>query len=296
MTATISRDREATKREVAATDWLGPGPRMRLLITAILFAGVACADDIPSREMQSECPAISNQPVCEFRNGWLFRLGAIMQVYRQDGRFAFNVKARISDAAVDTDGSLIVAQPDRGIAMFDRAGRQTAFIDTKYFSPERIAVAPDHSIWVLGRGDDMILRKYSREGTLLGSWLPRSDPGGSATSLIASGTRIAAIVDSREIIELDLSGKVLGRMHLDRADFLNFALTSDGNLYTWDQTLMPYGGLILLDPVTGTSTKLESPGHQYLMIGADGNNLVYREPSDGAGNGVKVAWFHQPAR
>ncbi len=29
------------------------------------------------------------------------------------------------------------------------------------------------------------------------------------------------------------------------------------------QTLMPYGGLVRLDPVTGNSTKLETPGHYY---------------------------------
>jgi hypothetical protein len=57
---------------------------------------------------------------------------------------------------------------------------------------------------------------------------------------------------------------------------------------------MPYGGPVQLDPVQGTSTKLESPGHYYGLIGADGNNLVYQGSGDGPGDGMNLVWFSQP--
>jgi hypothetical protein len=86
----------------------------------------------------------------------------------------------------------------------------------------------------------MILRKYTRDGNLLGSYLPRStfphpglEPGsgGDPTSLMAAGDRIVVIAysgetgSSREVIELNSDGSVLGRMHLNRPDFHNFALS-----------------------------------------------------------------------
>ena len=299
---------------------------MRLLISAILFSGFACAADIPIREVQTECPEVSGQRVCEFRSGQLFRFDPIMRVYGTDGRFAFNVPIRIpniestpvNDVAVDSDGTLVMAVGGSqlnsgGIAVVDANGMQTSFIDTTPFIPAHVALAPDHAVWVLGgepkRRGYMILRKYTRGGQLLGSYLPRAtfphpglEPGseGDPTSLMAAGDRVALIVysgvtgGSREAIELDGSGNILGRTRVDRPDFHNFALTSDGNLYSWDETLMPYGGLLLLDPIKGTSTKLESPGHLYGLIGADGNNLVYREPNDGPADGIKLVWFNQP--
>jgi hypothetical protein len=284
------------------------------LAACVLFtAAAAYAAEAAVREVQTECPEISNQRVCEFRNGQLFGFGPIMRVYGPDGRFAFNVPIRVpngentraSDVAVDSDGTLVMASG--GIAITDANGVQTSFIDTKPFIPARVAIASDHSVWVLGgessgRRGYMILRKYNRDGKLLGSYLPRStfrDPGldqgseGDPGALLAAGGRIV-LIKSREVIELGINGDVLGRMRLDRPDFHNFGITSDGNLYSWDETLMPYGGLILLDPINGTSKKLESPGHQYNLIGADGNNLVYQGQGDGPADGVKLVWFNQP--
>ncbi len=292
---------------------------MRALLCAVLFIGLARAADAPLREVQSECPVNSEQPVCEFRHGRLFRFDPVMRVYGRDGRFAFNAPVRFPngdlaqarDADVDSDGSIVVAAADYqknayGLAVLNATGMQTALFPTGSFAPRGLAIAEDHSIWVLGsegrKGDYMVLRKYTREGKLTGSFLPRStlapglDPSGIAVR--AAGNRIAVIAFSgttsnlRDVVEFDATGKMLGRMRLDRADMTAFALTSDGNLYTWDQTLMPYGGLVLLEPVTGSSEKLESPGHYYSLLGADGENLVYRGP--GNGDTVSEFWFPQP--
>jgi hypothetical protein len=276
-----------------------------ILILAVLFAGFTRAADTPVREVQSECPVISNGPVCEFRNGRFFSFeessGPNLRAYRPDGRLAFtvSVQTRVSDVAVDSDGSLAVAVGS-GIALLKADGTQTAFVDTKPLVPAHIAIGADHSIWVLGsepgsQPGNMILRRYTRDGRLVGSYL-NSGSEGSPTSLMAAGNKIAVVPGSQEVIELDESGTVLGRMRLDNSALMQFALTSDGNLYGWDATLMPYGGLVLLDPVKGTSKKLETPGRHYSLIGADGNNLVYREPDGGPGDGMKAAWFPQPGK
>jgi len=72
------------------------------------------------------------------------------------------------------------------------------------------------------------------------------EPGGTGGLAVrAAANRVAVVAYSgetglfREIIELDGSGNILGRMRLDGGDRYVFAMTADGNLYTWDQTLMP---------------------------------------------------------
>ena len=136
---------------------------MKVLIAIVLLVSLAYAEGAPLRQVQSECPVISDQPVCQFRNGYLFRFSfsfdPIMRVYGRDGRFAFNAPIRIPnavstwvwDVAVDSDGSFVaaavgalaenVSNPKlHGLAMLDANGMQTAFIDTKQFEPGHVAI------------------------------------------------------------------------------------------------------------------------------------------------------------
>jgi hypothetical protein len=153
----------------------------------------------------------------------------------------------------------------------------------------------------------MVLRKYSRNGELLGSFLPRStfpaglEPGGAfgLVSIVAAGNRIAVVANSgdrgtlRELIELDGSGEVRGRMRLDQELMRFFALTTDGQVYGWCRETGAGSELTLFDPATNTSKKVDTLARGYILLGADGENLVYRTMTkDGQ---LRAVWFHPPA-
>jgi hypothetical protein len=306
---------------------------MKMLLTAALFVSAVFAASSPVREVQSECPKIPGQPVCEFRNGQLFRFSSladrVIRVYAPDGRFAFNIPIFLpgadsswaEDVGVDSDGTFVVAARGTkrfGLVMLDSNGVQTSFIDTQDFRPGRVAIAPDHSIWVLGsrerskkNPDYMILRKYSRQGELAGSYLPRSsfapglEPGsaGVSESVMAAENRIVVVAVSgqvsnlRELIELDGNGNVLGRMRSDHDNIMRFALTADGHVYGCcavraahpESTL----SLTLFDVTAGTSSSVDAPQPRSWLMGADGENLVYEVA--GEEGWVKAAWIRQPA-
>jgi hypothetical protein len=308
---------------------------MKFLL-ALAFAATAFAADNPIRTVNSDCPAISNQPICEFRAGYLMRFSysfdPVVRVYAPDGHFALNIPiylpgadfAWAQDVAVDTDGSFIIGasgtvhgnlrETRHGLVFDDPNGLQTKVIDTKDWSPDHVAIAPDHSIWVLGAawshpypasGDYMIVRNYSRTGELLGSYVPRStfpkglEPGGpgSASALLASQDRIIVVAvsgntsETRELIELDQDGKLLGRMPWDKRGASNFALTADAHLYWYGQR--PEEGIDQIDVPASTSNKLAVPAHVGYLMGADQNNLVF-QVRGGPGN-TAAGWFTQPA-
>jgi hypothetical protein len=310
---------------------------MKILLSAAVFAGAVFAASAPVREVQSECPAIANQAVCQFRNGYMFEFDTIVnrviRVYAPDGHFTLNLPIQLpganvtrpNDVAVDSDGTFVAGAvggdgdirhvTQSGVAMFDANGIQTALIDTKNFSPNHVAIAADHSIWVMGsqlRGpgepqqDYMILRKYTRDGKLAGSYLPRStfaaglEPGGASVpaTLMAAGNRIGVVAFSGkvgnllELIELDTDGNVLGRMRSDNQNGMNYALTTDGHFFGSRQE-RANSILLLFDVAAGTLTNLDVPQTYGWLMGADGENLVYR--IRGEEGRTKAGWFNQPA-
>jgi hypothetical protein len=314
---------------------------MKMLLTAALFVNVVLAAGAPVREVQSECPSLANQPVCQFRNGYMFQfdtvVNRVIRVYAPDGRFTVNLPIQLPgasvswprDVAVDSDGTFVagafggdgdIRHPTRfGVAMFDANGIQTAVIDTKNFSPNHVTIAADHSIWVLGsqmasqvlgpgepRQDYMILRKYTRDGTLAGSYLPRStfpaglEPGAASVpaKLMAAGNRIAVVAFSGkvgnllELIELDPDGNVLGRMRSDNQNGMNYALTTDGHFFGSGHRSAE-STLLFFDVAAGTLTSMDVPQSVGWLMGADGENLVYR--IRGEEGQTKAGWFNQPA-
>jgi hypothetical protein len=288
----------------------------------------------PVREVQSECPALGNQPVCHFRNGYMFQfdtlVNRVIRVYAPDGHFTVNLPIQLpgasvtwpTDVAVDSDGTFVAGAfggdgdirhvTQFGVAMFDSNGIQTGVIDMKSFSPNHVAIAEDHSIWVLGapsgprsKQDYMILRKYTRAGALVGSYLPRSafppglEPGGQGVpaTVMAAGNRIAVVAFSGnvgnllELIQLDGDGNVLGRMRSDHEGGKTFALTADGNFY--GRRSGRAAALVLFDVAAGTSKSVEAPQSAGWLMGADEENLVYRIAGE---EGLTTAgWFTQPA-
>lgn len=99
----------------------------------------------------------------------------------------------------------------------------------------------------------------------------------------------------RELIELDGSGSVLGRMRLDHDGVMQFAFTTDGHLYGWRcvRETKCVSTLALFDVAAGSSKNLDTLQPFFSLIGADGEDLVYRIP--GGDERVKVAWFEQPS-
>jgi hypothetical protein len=310
---------------------------MRTLLSAALFASAAFAAGGPVREVQSECPALAGQEICRFRNGYIFQLDhrfkGVIGVYAPDGRFKLNLPVRLpgadvawaNDVAVDPDGGFVVGAvggdgdvrhvTQRGVVMLDSNGIQTGVIDTKNFSPNHVAIAEDHSIWVLGaqygpgnKPDYMTLRKYTRDGELAGSYLPRSsfpaglEPGGEGApvTVMAAGNRIAVVAFSGnvgnllELIELDGDGNVLGRMRADHLSGpMTFALTTDGHLYGRSHGGDSRSTLALFDVAAGTSKNVDAPEKVGWLMGADQEALVYRIRSEEGT--TKAGWFTQPA-
>jgi len=134
-------------------------------------------------------------------------------VFNPEGMLAYQVNITAPDGtpghliprgdawAIDTDGAVLVPisyggygghghVKGGGIVVLDRNGKQIRFVDTARFLPDATCFGPDHSIWVIGtqftpmresdpvdhveRRDYDLVRKYSPDGKLIGSFLPRS--------------------------------------------------------------------------------------------------------------------------
>jgi hypothetical protein len=308
---------------------------LKLLSALSGLATLVFAANAPVREVVTECPEIGGQPICQVRNGWTFKFDTMSnrtpRVFGPDGHFKFPLPIILpgteivyaSDVGADSDGSFVVAATGgkadmrhwerSALVLFDAGGFQISMIDTGRFFPGHIAIAPDHSIWATGMQwdeslskddtDYFVLRNYSRNGRLLGSYLSRSTfppglpPGnpGALTALMIAGDRIGIVASSgqigslREVIQLDLNGNVLGRMRFDyQPGPILYAMTSTGGFFGGSNH-----SLLKFDPVKGTTLELSKPDTQYALIAADGPNLIYRTVTPD--RHLKLVWLPAPA-
>jgi hypothetical protein len=283
---------------------------MRYFFALALCGGLAFAASAPVRELTSEFPT---DKLAHFRGGRLFQLGTMVRAYAPDGTRDFDAPiltpggkvAPVRDIAVDTDRSFAVAARE-GIALLNERGIQAGFIDTGGFVPLNVAITEDHSIWVFGferKQDYDVLRKYSRDGSLQGSYLRRSTFAADRkprfafepTELMSSGNEVALRADG-DLIHLDSDGRVLGRTRLDNIPvrgFRDFAFTSDHRLYGCADKGGFQSSLLLFDLQSGTTKETESPTPcLFSFFGSDEAALVFRKDK---GNGmVTVDWFRQP--
>jgi hypothetical protein len=239
------------------------------------------------------------------------------------------------DAAVDTDGSAIVPisyggyggkghVKGGGIVLVNPAGKQTQFIDTELWLPAHACFALDHSIWVAGtqfdskgdhalRQDYQLIRKYSRDGKLMGEFLPRSlFPSGlpptESGRIQAASNRIGVLLhpgmvsNEPEWVELDLNGKLMGRWklgpsstgdpdaHREIYSLGQLAFTADARLFAQphDAASKKYQ-MKIFDRSTSswqsTNAVAIPPARAYL-VGADGNKLAFESRSDS----VQIFW------
>ena len=107
----------------------------------------------------------------------------------------------IRNVAVDTDGTAagtVHFWKNGGISIWNAGGSKLLDVDTGEYVLSFVAFAPDHSVWTTGtrtrarpenKTDYLVLRHFSREGALLGAYLPRPsfasdrEPAGSIAAL-----------------------------------------------------------------------------------------------------------------
>jgi len=260
-----------------------------------------------------------------------------------DGNFRYQTSvlapdgtsAHLRDWAIDEDGTVIVTMSyggyggnghvkGGGIVMLSPSGMQTQFIDTSRWLPAFASFGPDHSIWVTGTqfaplregdprdhissADYRMLRKYSRDGKLLGEFAPRSwypaglEPFDSGLPWVRAATdRIAVLAhpgktaNQPELVEFDLDGKLIGRWKLGpeiigdpdtrNATYIlgQLVFTSDGRLFA-----QPYDGtkphhLAVFDRATSSWMKIAMPKNipsRSSLVGAMGDALAFENRTE----------------
>jgi hypothetical protein len=284
----------------------------------------------PIREAFS--PALIEHRMPCFYNGYLFSVAPqhVVTLFAPDGQLVLtlpiqgrgNSNVGVKSLAVDEDGTLAVGwsdAPNAGIDIRDSFGNLIRTIDTGRYIPAHLSFASDHSLWSLGaqqdatkpnfpdRQDYAIVRKYSPEGKEVGAYLPRSSfPPGLEPGMVGWQTRQITITNDRvglevysgkfggqkEWVELDLTGRPLGRWRLDTADqFPGVALTADNQAYVhrWDRESKSTR-TFRLDRVASAWIEVSAP--QGELYGADGDNLVFAKWH---GVTMDMMWYPQPA-
>jgi hypothetical protein len=299
---------------------------------SLLFAALGAAQS-PS-EITFEGLGASN-PAPTFDHGYVAAWDLLhvhsVSLYNPEGRKMFELSsltlpdgtttpAPIS-VAVDTDGTSAMVywvehDPRTGIALLDDRGHQLRVIQTQPFLPSQVCFAPDHSIWTFGDQakqnhrpvpDFMTFRHYSRNGELLGSFIPRSSlpqwEGMGEDQVLgkfiglwrlrASNDRIGAALRTDALkhlwIELNLQGQLIGQWaytsNRDESVFPS-AFDAAGSLYGRQWKDGGYVGISLFDKSTSSWKPLPSLPNE-LLLGADGTRLVFQY-------GDRVQWIQGP--
>lgn len=295
-------------------------------LLAVVAVVVASASDGPVRE--SSAPAIIDELMPGFYNGYLFSIAPphVVTLFAPDGHEVGSYpiigqeNVRIKSIAVDADGTIAVAWADgtRGaIDLRDSYGNVRGTIDTRRFVAAHIAFGADHSLWALGwqrdaakpnqsdAGDYAIVRRFSLDGTALGTFLPRSlfAPGLPPGMDEWQHQRITVTVDrvgvevvsgkvgsQREWVELDLNGNILGRFKLDPAQHFHHgvAFTADDQAYVhrYDEQVKAER-VYRLNHASCEWEPVNSPNGM-MLYGADGTNLVFANWPDRI---MHLAWY-----
>ena len=289
----------------------------KIAFAVTLFAGAAFTAD---RQVtyQGDLSPLNIKPV--FDHGYVIAWDRnidgdkqiqTISVFGPDGSRLYNTGIRLPDrkyisplnAAADMDGTVAVVFR-AGFAVFDPSGKQIHTVLTTPYEPSDICFAPDHSIWLQGRGglgdaEYMIFRKYSPDGHELGRFVSSSKsavkvparwPPLGARTIRASANGIVALVPEDQPrphlplmlwMELDFEGNVVGRPGRHRYLF-PWALTPQGTIYAEEGDNVPvfvYGGdkFLYLDNVSGNwqESSLHRPGS---LAGADENGLIFELP------------------
>jgi hypothetical protein len=277
-------------------------------------------------------------PVVTFDHGfvgaWDLEQVHSLTLYDPDGHRMFDVSSVTlpdgtkSDApisvAIDSDGTSAVVYwfeegTRAGVAILDKAGNHVRVIETQPYRPAQVCFAPDHSIWTLGdqwkvnlrpADDFMVFHHYSRNGNLLGSFVPRSAlptwegmgvdqvvaPFVGGWRLRASQDRIGAALwaalllgsDKQAWVELDLQGGLMAQWIYSNSPgeaVMPAAFTSDGQLFGMHSIEGNRIGISVFDKPTSSWRPAPWVPNGSLR-GADGMRLVYQE-------GDQLRWINR---
>ncbi len=290
-------------------------------LLAVLSFPAWAASNAPVQE--SSAPAIVGAVLPGFYNGYLFSTEPrhVLTLFAPDGHELFslpfaghgNGKTGVESAAIDADGTLAVAwhdPPNAGIDIRDLSGTLIRSIDTGRYVPAHLAFGQHHSLWALGwqsgKSDYSIVRRYSIDGKETGAFLPRSlfaaglQPGMSEWQkrrITVTSDRVGVeaisgtVGNQREWVELDLTGKIIGRWKLDVWDESpGVALTSDDQAYVHRYNREAKSvQTFRLNRATSAWDLVNVPAAQ--LYGAEGDKLVFARWS---GNVMQLSWFQQP--
>ncbi len=227
---------------------------MRLLIGLIALSATAVAQQPASITFDD---LSRSNPSAAFDHGFVAAWDLVrvhsLTLYDTDGHRLFDISfLTLPDGTktntpisvdIDSDGTSALAywvnsSTRTGFALLDKAGNQIRIVETQPYTPSQVCFAPDHSIWMFGdesyskaqpNFDFMTFRHYSRNGELLGSFVPRSTlpawEGGGLDSAVgpfigswrlrASKDRIGAALllggFRQAWIELGLQGQLIGQ-------------------------------------------------------------------------------------
>lgn len=266
------------------------------------------------------------RPVPKFEKGYvlLAEHRCMLSVFEPNGRKLFTrelqapggLPCQVNEAAVDAGGAFAAAISFSGpfgftgaILFLDATGKTVSFIDTERYLPAHIGFDRNRSLWSIGTKRDevntgmtakdeyFLVRKFSRDGKLLGEFIPRSwwsprgapgDGGRGYWHLAVARDRVAAIIHENfseqtpELIEWDLDGKLLARTPIAGVN-CGRAYTESGKLYgrNYDRDRKIFEMFVL-----DTDTKQWKPtgeqqymGEAGFLLGAQGDELVYRATS-----------------
>jgi hypothetical protein len=315
---------------------------LRILASAAFIASVAMSGELSPRAVTYSAMNPCRGDGCPgliFDKGYFFEIPKAdafppdgYSLWGPDGLLRYQVSivaqdgtpAHVRGPAIDTDGTVAIGYAyggydgkarvkGGGIAIVDPGGKQTQVIDTDRWMPQHVCFAPDHSIWSSGMqlgehdaearsADYKMVRKYSRDGKLMGEFLPRFSfpeglPPAYAGSIGAADDRIGVltypgmIADKPEWVELDFDGKLIGRWKLGP----DFVLDGEKRrqifqrgrpVFTADDHMIAEGfeagkkthQMMIFDRATSSWQSTDIPATlppNSRLVGADGNDLAF---------------------
>jgi hypothetical protein len=276
--------------------------------------------------------SLYHKPVPKWENGLMLLYQYDVQppevsIFNNEGRMLMKASIVVPEAArvwiegtaASSEGTVVVAGPAMktdgavvaSITWLTNKGNIERVVRTSPFAARRLCFASDGTLWAVGRerSEDgttepphNILRHYDKNGQMIGSFLPSTDftqynqePPAEDSFLMATTDRIGLYsASSRVFVELDYSGRVMGRWNGLVSD-RNFEVTGVGMLRGGSTYLSgrrkipgPPGSApeyFVLDKQKSTWTRLDAAGLFGSISGAQDDQLIF------ANGGSRFVWI-----
>ena len=288
---------------------------MRRIVFGLLFLSLpALAQDVWLNY------AFAHRPVPKWQNGFLLAYQtrnepSAIFVFDRSGQMVLNKRIEIPgsgeilirDTAASLDGRFAISGSNAATGQFivslTLSGAIAWIVKSTDFGAQRIAFAPDGTLWAFGHAfgpsirqpegvpDYATLRQYDSAGNLVKSVLPKStfakQPDLGAF-MVTTRDKIGIYSDwATEWVELSLSGEVLGRwkgVEVPDGDFATgAALLPNGGVYlsvqyhTSPRTEVSH--IFKLNKQSGMWSIIDQNPHTPAILGIDGDQIVTYGPN-----------------